>query len=68
MTKKKEATLIENYNHLKSMFSDSEKDIIKNFEKGNYSAGQRFRKVIKEAKLILTVMRKQTLEASKKNN
>jgi hypothetical protein len=65
MGNSKEPTLAENFNQLKQLLIDSEGDIMKNFEKGNYSAGQRFRKTIKEVKTLLSTMRKQTLELKK---
>jgi len=62
MGKKKEVTLMENYNNLKCMINDIESDVVKNAEKGNFLAGQRFRKVIKQSKILLTTLRKQSLE------
>ncbi len=64
---KTESPMIENYNHLKKMIVESETDVTKNAEKGNYVAGQRFRKVIKEARNLLTELKKQSLESSKNN-
>lgn len=60
--KNKQPNMMENFENLKNLVESATEDVEKKFNKNNVSAGQRFRKTIKEMKILLTVLRKQSLE------
>lgn len=64
--KSAEPTLAENYEQLKNLVIEGEADAIKCSEKSNNAAGARLRKTLKESKDLIALLRKQSIEITKK--